>query len=52
MITIALTILLIVWMIFTLILGISIIGVIVILTEDYNRESYWFSFGKYILKNI
>lgn len=40
------------WLIFTLILGISIVGLIVLFFPDPDEESPWFKLGKQILNNL
>jgi len=49
---IGLTLLSIVWLLLTLLLVASIIGIFVFLIQDQHDESYWFSYGKRILEGF
>jgi hypothetical protein len=41
-----------IWMILTVILVISVIGIMVFLPENINGDSHWFLLGKTLLKNF
>jgi len=41
----AITIVLVVWLLATVLLSITIVGIIVFMIEDDNNEIYWFNFA-------
>lgn len=42
----------IIWMLTTVILAVSCIGIFVFLTEDPKDEVYWFSYGRKLLDKL
>jgi hypothetical protein len=49
---ILITLLSIVWLLTTVLLAITVIGVIAFMVEDENEQSYWFTYGKKLLNQL